>query len=126
MKKAIVTILWGLVFSIPLLHGEATFKKSAFSFTERNRLFIEKVICGRKFEIPQSFDECNGYRLIKIPSPRGCSKDKVRSIKYDGKYKVEYNFSCYDFSEKSRVLTITDINGKTLMMVGDKIIKDER
>jgi hypothetical protein len=122
----ITAILWGMMFSLPLLHGEATFKKSAFNFTEHNRLFIEKVICGYKFKIPQTFDECNGYRLIKVPSYKCCSKDKVCPIKYDGKYKVEYNFSCYDFSEKSRLLSITDINGKQLLMVGDKIIKDER
>lgn len=119
---AIVITLWGMMFSLPLLYGEATFKKSAFCFTEQHKLFVEKVLCGHKFEIPQTFDECNGFKSIKVPRP-----SKLVAYSSDRNYKVKpVVFNCYDFSERSRVLSITDKNGKTLLMRGNKIIKDER
>lgn len=120
---AIVITLWGMMFSLPLVYGEATFKKSAFSFTESHKLFVEKVLCGHKFEIPATFDECNGFKSIKVPRP----SKHVTYYTSDRSYKVKpVVFNCYDFSEQTHILSITDKNGKTLLMRGDKIIKDER
>lgn len=119
---AIVITLWRMMFSLPLVYGEATFKKSAFGIYEGKRLLLNKVICGHKFEIPQTFDECNGFKSIKVPRP-----SKLVAYSSDRSYKVKpVVFECYDFSERSRVLSITDKNGKTLLMRGNKIIKDER
>jgi len=119
----ITAILWGMIFALPLMYGEATFDKSAFVFTKHNRLFVEKLLCGRKFEIPATFDECNGFKIIKVPRPN----KYYPYFTTDRSYKVKpFVFECYDFSEKSKLLSITDIHGKTLLMVGDKVIKDER
>ena len=109
--------------SLPLLYGEATFKKSVFGTYEAKRILMNKVICGHKFEIPQTFDECNGFKSIKVPRPNKYYPYYTR----DRSYKVKpFVFNCYDFSEQTALLCITDKNGKTLMMVGNRIIKDER
>ena len=119
----ITAILWGMMFSLPLMYGEATFKKRSIPEYEAKRLLMNKVICGHKFEIPQTFDECNGFKSIKVPRPN----KYVPYYTSDRSYKVKpVVFKCYDFSERSRVLSITDKNGKQLIMIGDKIIKDER
>lgn len=116
---AITAILWGMMFSLPLLYGEATFKKSAFGIYEGKRLLLNKVICGHKFEIPQTFDECNGFKSIKVPRP----SKHVAYYSSDRSYKVKLVvFNCYDFSERSSVLSITDKNGKRILMEGNKII----
>lgn len=120
---AIVITLWGMMFSLPLVYGEATFKKSAFSFAEREKLVLEKFVCGYKFKIPDTFDECNGFKSIKVPRPN----KYVPYSTSDRSYKVQpFIFNCYDFSGTSASLSITDVHGKTLMMRGSRIIKDER
>lgn len=125
MKKfiTITAILWGMIFTLPLVYGEATFMKRSIPEYEAKRILMNKVICGHKFEIPQTFDECNGFKSIKVPRP----SKHVTYFTTDRSYKVNpVEFKCYDFSEKSKLLSITDVHGKTLLMVGDKVIKDER
>ena len=125
MKKlkgfiTITAILWVTVFALPLLHGEATFKKSAFSFAEREKLVFEKFICGHKFEIPQTFDECNGFKSIKVPRP----SKFVAYYTSDRSYKVKpVVFECYDFSGKSHRLYVRNADGSEVHMVGDKVTK---
>lgn len=115
----IVITLWGMIFALPLVYGEATFKKSAFGIYEGKRLLLNKVICGHKFEIPQTFDECNGFKSIKVPRP----SKHVAYYSSDRSYKVKpVVFNCYDFSERSSVLSIIDKNGKRFLMEGNKII----
>lgn len=125
MRKliTITAILWGMVFALPFLYGEATFMKRSIPEYEAKRLLTNEVICGHKFEIPATFDECNGFKSIKVPRP----SKHVTYYTTDRSYKVKpFVFNCYDFSERSAVLSITDKNGKQLLMVGNKIIKDER
>lgn len=120
---AIVITLWGMMFSLPLLYGEATFMKRSIPEYEAKRLLMNEVICGHKFEIPATFDECNGFKNIKVPRPN----KYYPYYTTDRSYKVKpFVFNCYDFSERTALLSIKDKNGKQLLMVGDKIIKDER
>lgn len=117
---AIVITLWGMMFSLPLLYGETTFKKSAFGIYEGKRLLLNKVICGHKFEIPQTFDECNGFKSIKVPKP----SKFVAYYTSDRSYKVKpVVFECYDFSGKSHILYVRNADGSEVHMSGDKVTK---
>ena len=121
MKKfvVIVVVLWGLMFALPFMYGEAKFNKGHIGFGEDRVLFIEKAICGHKFEIPQTFDECNGFKMIKLPKKVG-NRFMFRPTT-DRSYKIKsYEFVCYDFSEKNRILDVTNVDGTRIKMKGDK------